>query len=206
MGFNSHSHSFFQPYLSFEVSHPLSTESHILHHHVQYFDQLWKIVLLSRLFVMSFEDDTDLFLSTREDAFESIDGSNTSSESDQETLVEIQVRKHSEAASKMQSGNRVSKAVKPPRKKKACKKKSDAVSAHSCLVLFGVEELLLVACAFMKVSNTATHSTDKKAEKFWDEVYITFEEFVTTENKMNESNPDFSPIEPGRGTELIRNC
>ena len=48
----------------------------------------------------------------------------------------------------------------------------------------------------MKVSNNVKHSTDMKAEKFWDEVYVTFEEFVATANKMNESNPDFSPIEP----------
>jgi hypothetical protein len=72
--------------------------------------------------------------------------------------------------------------------------------------LFGIEEQLLVARTFMKVSNNAKHSTDKKAEIFWDEVYVTFEEFVTTANKMNESNPDFSPIEPGRGTESICNC
>jgi len=60
-------------------------------------------------------------------------------------LVEIQARKHSGAASKMQSDNRVSKLVKPPRKKIGHKKKSDVVSAHSCFVSFGVEELLLVA-------------------------------------------------------------
>ncbi len=51
----------------------------------------------------------------------------------------------------------------------------------------------------MKVSNNAKHSTDKKTEKFWDEVYVMFEECVVTANKMNESNPDFSPIEPGQG-------
>ena len=112
---------------------------------------------------MSSEDDADLFPSTGEDAFESMDGSHMSSESDQETLVEIQARKHSEAASKKQSGNKASKPVKPPRKKKAHKETSDAVSARSYLVLFGVEELLLVARGFMKVSNNAKHSMDKKA-------------------------------------------
>ena len=60
-----------------------------------------------------------------------------------------------EAASKKRSSNRVSKPGNPPRKKKASKKKSDAVSARSCLVLIGVEELLLVARAFVKVSNNA---------------------------------------------------
>jgi len=155
---------------------------------------------------MSSKDDEDLFPSTGEDAFESMDGSDASSKSDQEMLVEIQARKRSEVASKKQSGNRASKPVKPAWKKKARKKKSDAVSAHSRSVSFGVEELLLVVRACMKVSNNAKHSTDKKAESFWDEVYVTFEEFVATANKMNESNPDFSPIEPGRGTESIRNC
>ena len=50
------------------------------------------------------------------------------------------------------------------------------------------------------------HSTDKKAEKFRDEVYVTFEEFVTTSNKMNEFNPDVSTIDPDWGTKSIRNC
>ena len=113
---------------------------------------------------MSSEDDADLFPSTGEDAFESMDGIDASSKSDQEMLVEIQVRKCSEVASKKQSSNKASKPVKPPRKKKACKKKGDAVSACSCSVLFSVEELLLVARAFMKVSNNAKHSTDKGRE------------------------------------------
>ena len=49
---------------------------------------------------MSSEDNADLFPLIEEDAFESMDRSDASSESDQETLVEIQARKHSEAASK----------------------------------------------------------------------------------------------------------
>ena len=48
----------------------------------------------------STEDDADIFPSIGQDAFESMDGSNTSSKSDQETLVEIEARKHLEAASK----------------------------------------------------------------------------------------------------------
>ena len=135
-----------------------------------------------------------------------MDGSDTSSKSDQETLVDIQSRKRLEAASKKRSRNKASKPVKPPRKKKARKKKSDSVSAQSRSVSFGVEELLLVVQAFMKVSNNAKQSTDKKAENFWDEVYVMFEEFVATASKTNESYPDFSPIEPGRGTDSIRNC
>jgi hypothetical protein len=65
---------------------------------------------------------------------------------------------------------------------------------------------LLVSKAFLKVSCDAKHSTDKKAEKFWEEVSIVFEDLVATANKMNESNPEFSPIEPGRSVESIRNC
>ena len=51
----------------------------------------------------------------------------------------------------------------------------------------------------MKVSNNAKQSTDKKAEKFWDEVYSTFEEFVISANKMNNTNVVFLPIKTGRG-------
>ena len=58
----------------------------------------------------------------------------------------------------------------------------------------------------MKVSNNAKSCTDKKAEKCWDEVCATFEEFLVTANKMNVSNPNFSPVEPGQGTKLICHC
>ena len=37
-------------------------------------------------------------------------------------------------------------------------------------------------------------------------VCVTFEEFVASANKMNESNADYTPIERGRGVESIRNC
>ena len=82
----------------------------------------------------------------------------------------------------------------PTKSKKAQKKKSsgEPVSPHSCSVAFRSKELLLVSKAFMKVSNNAKHSTDKKADKFRDEVYVMFEEFVATANKTNESNPDLS--------------
>jgi hypothetical protein len=72
--------------------------------------------------------------------------------------------------------------------------------------LFSSDELLLVARAFMKVSTDAKHSTDKKAEKFWDEVYTTFEKYLESANNMNESNAEYTPIEPGHGAESIRNC
>lgn len=58
----------------------------------------------------------------------------------------------------------------------------------------------------MMVSNNAQHSTDKKAEKFWYEVYVTFNECVVSANKMNKTNTEFIPIETGHGTESICNC
>jgi hypothetical protein len=102
----------------------------------------------------------------------------------------------------------VTKAANPKKNKKAQKKKLSGkpVSAHSHSVAFGSKELLLVVKAFIKVTNNAKHSTDKMADKFWDEVYTMFEEFVASANKVNETNPGFSPIETGHGTELIHNC
>jgi hypothetical protein len=154
---------------------------------------------------MSALDDADFF-PTNGDVFESPDDNGESSDSDQETLEEVATRKHAEAAAtlKKRNGN-LTKPSQPP-KKKSQKKTGDTVSARSRSVSFGVEELLLVARAFMKVSQNAKHSTDKKADKFWDEVYVTFVEFVSTANSVNESNPDFISIESGRGAESIRNC
>ena len=160
------------------------------------------------------EGDADLFPSTGGDAFDdSADGSDASSESDQETLREIEARKRalSRPVSKKQSSTKVMKATNQTKsnKSKTKKKKNssgESVSACCRSVAFGSEKLLLVLKAFMKVSNNAKHSTDKKAEKFWDEVYSTFEEFVASANKMNETNVEFCPIETGRGVKLIHNC
>ena len=160
------------------------------------------------------EDDADLFPSTGGDDFDdSADGSDTSSKSDQETLREIEARKcaASRSASKKQSSTKVTKAMnqtKSNKLKTKKKKNSSGESVSACCrpAAFGSEELLLVSKAFMKVSNNAKHSTDKKAEKFWDEVCSTFEEFVASANKMNETNVYFCPIETGRDAESIRNC
>ena len=72
---------------------------------------------------MSTEDDINLFPSTGEDVFESMDGSHVSSKSDQEMLVEVEARKHSEAASKKQSDNKASKHGNPPMKKEVLVKR-----------------------------------------------------------------------------------
>ena len=77
---------------------------------------------MSRLYIMSPEDNADLFPSTGEDAFESVDRSNARSKSGQETLVEIQARKRSEATAKKQSGNKESKPNKLPRERRLVKR------------------------------------------------------------------------------------
>jgi hypothetical protein len=148
------------------------------------------------------EDNADLFPSTGGDAFDdSADGSDMSSESDQETLREIEARKRaaSRPAPKKQSSTKVTKATNQTKsnKSKTKKKKNssgESVSARCRSVAFRSEELLLVSKAFMKVSNNAKHSTDKKAEKFWDEVCSTFEEFVASANEMNETKLNSVPL------------
>ena len=65
---------------------------------------------------------------------------------------------------------------------------------HVLALLLLEVKRFLVSKAFMKVSNNSNHSTDKKAEKFWDEMYSTFEEFVASANKMNEINVEFLPL------------
>ena len=139
---------------------------------------------------MSNTDDSD-FTPQPLDALESEE----SSSSDQDILVEksratgVVIKKRSAAQ----------KPAKVAKKTRANKKEGKAASARSRTASFGSEELLLVARAFMKVSTDAKHSTDKKAEKFWDEVHATFEQYVASANKLNESNAEYTPIEPGRG-------
>ncbi len=91
--------------------------------------------------------------------------------------------------------------MQPPKNKRSRQKKINSNRCRSSS--YSEDELLLVAKAFMKVSTNAKHSTDKKADKFWYKVYTCFEELVATANKMNESHPEFFPIEPGCGVESI---
>ena len=125
------------------------------------------------------------------------------SESDDKTLAGIEAWKRAAESRKRNSSKSV-KSAQPPKKKRSRRKK--ITSNCCCTGSYSAEELLLVARAFMRVSTNAKHSTDKKAKKFWDEVYTCFEELVVTTNKVNESHPEFSPIDPGRGVESIRNC
>ena len=127
----------------------------------------------------------NLFPSTSQALLEIMEKSDSSDKSDpeNETLLEVEAQTHLEAASKKQSNSDNPKnSVNPPKNKKARKKKSDAVGALACPVLFGNDGLLLVARAFMKVLTNAKQSTDKKAEKFWEEVCVIFEEFVVSAN------------------------
>jgi len=54
-----------------------------------------------------------------------------------------------------------------------------------CSSSFSPEELLLVSRAFIKVNNNAKHVTDKKADKFWDDIHLNNYELVGTSNKIN---------------------
>ena len=47
----------------------------------------------------------------------------------------------------------------------------------------------------MKVSSNAKYGTDKKAEKFWAEIYLHCSKLVTTASKINEPNADCIPVE-----------
>ncbi len=47
----------------------------------------------------------------------------------------------------------------------------------------------------MKVSSNAKLGTDKKMEKFWEDIHLHYNELVTTSNKINESNIEYSPVE-----------
>ncbi len=150
------------------------------------------------------DDDDNLFPSTDGNAFKSIDdASKVTSESDQETLVEVEARKRA-AESKKRSSSKAGKSTQPPRNTRSQKKKINSNRCRSGS--YSADELLHIAKAFMKVSTNAKHSTEKKAKKFWDKVYTCFEELVVMTNKMNESHPEFFPIEQGRGMELIRSC
>ena len=98
------------------------------------------------------EEDADLIPSTGRDDFDdSADGSNSSSKSDQETLHEIKARKHAalRPASKKQSSTKAMKAKNQTKRttlknKKKKNSSGESVSAHSCSVAFGSEQLLLV--------------------------------------------------------------
>jgi hypothetical protein len=59
---------------------------------------------------------------------------------------------------------------------------ASTATAPCCSISYGINKLLLLVKVFMKVSCDAEHSTDKKAEMFWEEVSNVFEEYVATAN------------------------
>ena len=71
---------------------------------------------------------------------------------------------------------------------------------------FTPDELLLLSKAYMKVSCNAKHGTDKKAEKFWDDIALRYVELVGKANHINEDNIDYSNIDIMRNAESLRNC
>ena len=71
---------------------------------------------------------------------------------------------------------------------------------------FTPDELLLLSKAYMKVSCNAKHGTDKKAEKFWDDIALHYVELVGKANSINEDNIDFANIDILRNAESLRNC
>jgi hypothetical protein len=56
-------------------------------------------------------------------------------------------------------------------------------------------ELLLLSKAYMRVSCNAKHGTDKKADKFWDDIALHYVELVGKSNSINEDNIAYFAIE-----------
>ena len=46
----------------------------------------------------------------------------------------------------------------------------------------------------MKVSSNAKYRTEKKAEKFWNNIHLHYNELITTANKINKSNKEYIPV------------
>ncbi len=127
------------------------------------------------------------------------DCSSVGSESESETLADLE-KLHLKAS----TTTKKTKSTKHPEpasaKKKNLTKKNNALTEtdhnnkkHS--TSFSPEELLLVAKAFRKVSTNAKVGTDKKMEKFWEDIRIHYNELIRTSNKINKSNAEYIPVE-----------
>ena len=109
-----------------------------------------------------------------DDAVDSMEGSDVS-DSESEILTQIEGLKRSEESTKKHKAKTVRNTATGP-KKKTTKKRSSVTkearpaSARSRSAAYTADEFLLVAKAFMRASCDAKHATDRKAEKFWDEV------------------------------------
>ena len=127
------------------------------------------------------------------------DCSSVGSESESETLADQE-----KLCLKAGAMTKKTKSMKHPEpastKKKTLTEKNNALLDMDCndkkrLTSFSPEELLLVAKACMKVSSNAKLGTDKKMEKFWEDIHLHYNELVTTSNKINKSNIECSPVE-----------
>ena len=68
------------------------------------------------------------------------------------------------------------------------------------------DELLLLSKAYMKVSCNTKHGTDKKADKFWDDIALHYVEIVGKSNSINEDNIAYFVIDMHRNAESLRKC
>jgi hypothetical protein len=101
-------------------------------------------------------------------------------------------------------------AKKTPHKKAKKKKSSVIVNTGKGKKVgsttFTLDELLMLSKAYIKVSCNATHGTDKKADKFWDEIALHYLELVGKSNSINEDNIDYSVIDMHRNAKSLQNC
>ena len=128
--------------------------------------------------------------------------SSSSSDEESKTLAAVELKKRNSKGRSVANGspkthlvtrgrkrkaspNVLSSAKKQQQKKKASSMTDDADKKHSSS--FSPEELLLVSRAFMKVSNNAKHDTDKKADKFWDDINEANIEYTQMEHCNAES-------------------
>ncbi len=79
------------------------------------------------------------------------------------------------------------KKKKPAKKKKAPTTTED--HNKNCSTSFSPYKLLLVAKTFIKLSSTK-QGTDKMREKFWEDIYLHYNELITTSNEINKSNKE----------------
>jgi hypothetical protein len=127
------------------------------------------------------------------------DCSTNGSETESETLADLeQMRMKASATTKKTNRTNHPKHAsaknrKLPKKNKASTKTDGNEKKQENS--FSPEELLLVAKAFMKASSNSKHGTDKKMQKFWDDIHLHYNELVTTSNKINKSNTEYIPVE-----------
>lgn len=134
----------------------------------------------------------DYIVSSHPDHDEEEDNSNLESK----MLASVKAAKN--AAAKKQKG----KNGAPTQKKKLNAKTSAMWCHHTHSLVFDSNMLLLLAKAFMAVSHNAKQSTNKKADKFWEEISQQFEKLIAVEWEETECES----IETIRGIYSLCNC